>query len=372
MAEKITVAFLYDAAKAHFVHVPGWKPGGAPLAIYMLATEIAKDDEFDVRVIVDPPVPSERVEGVELVARSDMIRRGVPGLSRILNRRRLAVGFERERFILVTTVARPDLLPVYQPVAHAMGGRTVYRVASDWDVKPEQRGSDGSDSFTRALLAADAIVAQTAAQSGELFARYGKTSTVIEPGFRIPAARPTVAKDIILWVGQAYPYKRPWTCLEAARALPHEKFVMIMPDMGNGLFEAISTEAEHCPNVRIIESVPFDETQGFYDRAKVMLNTSTLEGFPNTLHQAGIGMTPTLSLQWDGGGYLPDSGVGLCANGSTDQFVELLCGLIHDADRLRRMGEAARERVETHNNIVATAECYKKLFRSLADSAGLG
>jgi len=370
MADKITVAFLYEAAKGNFVPVPDWKPGGAPLAIYMLATELAKDQSFDVRVIVDPPVPAERVEGVQLVGRRAMIKHGVPGLSRIINRQRKAAGFARERFVLVSTVARPDLLPVYQPVVHAMGGKTLYRIASDWDVKPEERGSDGSDEFTRALLEADAVVAQTSEQERALLARYGKSSTVVEPGFRIPRGRPTAVKDIILWVGQAYPYKRPWVCLDAARALPDEKFVMIMPDMSNGLFEAIATEAEHCPNVEIIESVPFDETQAFFDRAKILLNTSTLEGFPNTLHQAAIGMTATLSLLWDGGGYLPDSGVGLCANGSTDDFVRLLRELIRDEDRRRFMGEVARRRVEQHNDVAVTAECYKTIFRSLVDSAG--
>jgi len=368
MADKITVAFLYEAAKGNFIHVSGWKPGGAPLAIYMLATELAKDDEFDVRVIVDPPVPAERVEGVQLVARRAMIKHGVPGLSRSINKQRRAAGFERERFILVSTVARPDLLPVYQPVAHAMGGKTLYRIASDWDVKPEERGSDGSDEFTRALLAADAVVAQTREQQSELLSRFGKSSTVVEPGFRIPRGRPTAEKDTILWVGQAYPYKRPWICLEAARALPDEKFVMIMPDMRNGLFEAISTEAEHCPNVEIIESMPFDETQAFFDRAKILLNTSTLEGFPNTLHQAGIGMTATLSLLWDGGGYLPDSGVGLCANGSIDEFLHMLRDLIRDEARRCRMGDIARERVEKHNDVAVAAERYKTILRSLADS----
>ncbi|MDZ4180688.1 MAG: hypothetical protein U1E29_15895, partial [Coriobacteriia bacterium] len=63
----ITIVFVYDNAKGWFLDVPGWRPGGGSRAIYTLATELAQDSAFDVRLLVPGAVPTHPVEGVQLV-----------------------------------------------------------------------------------------------------------------------------------------------------------------------------------------------------------------------------------------------------------------------------------------------------------------
>lgn len=367
IADAITVVFAYEEAKGCFVDTPGWKPGGAPIAIYTLATELAKDHSFDVRVLVHGSVPAERVEGVRLVSRPLPIQRGVPGLSRILNRERARRPFRgHRRLVVITTVSQTGRLPALQSAVHAVDGKIIYRIASDLDVRPEDRGDDGGDPFTRALLKCDALVAQTERQVTELRSRFGHEATLIPPSFRIPPEAPLPEKDSVLWVGQSYAVKRPWVFLELARAYPAERFIMVFPAVQQDIWDAVMESARHVPNLHVVESIPPSEIQPYYDRAKVLVNTSQIEGFPNTFHQAAIARTPVLSLSWNAGGYLDTFELGMCADGDVDTMIRQLGQMLTDPALRERMGANARRQVEARNDVSVAIESYKQLIRAIA------
>lgn len=266
---------------------------------------------------------------------------------------------------MVTTVMTTRLAE-YQPVVRGLGGKTVYRVAADFDLCPQERGSDGSDPFTAALREVDAVVTQTDTQACWALELLGRESVGISPSVRIPEKREPAEKDTILWVGQCYALKRPWAFLELARAFPDERFVMIAPDVGAPyFFDAIADSAKSLANLELIESVPYSEIQHHFDQAKVFVNTSLVEGFPNTFHQAAIARTPVLSLSWNTGDYLTATGIGQCAHGDMNVLIEQLRGLLEDSTLRTTMGETARCRVEQYNDVRIVVEDWKRLFRSL-------
>jgi glycosyltransferase involved in cell wall biosynthesis len=91
-------------------------------------------------------------------------------------------------------------------------------------------------------------------------------------------------------------HKRPELALELARRLPHRRFVMVGgPGLsGAALYERIRREAASLPNVEMTGFLPLSEVEGRFDAARVLVNTSSIEGMPNTFLQAWARGVPTL------------------------------------------------------------------------------
>src|SRR5690606_40570488 len=86
--------------------------------------------------------------------------------------------------------------------------------------------------------------------------------------------------------------------LSVAAQLPKRRFVMIggpLPGTA-AYYERIAAAAACVPNVRFLGALPHDEVNAYIARAKVLLNTSTVEGFPNTFLQAWARAVPVVSL----------------------------------------------------------------------------
>ncbi|MGA0176281.1 MAG: glycosyltransferase family 4 protein [Chthoniobacterales bacterium] len=112
---------------------------------------------------------------------------------------------------------------------------------------------------------------------------------------RPPGDRPAKDTDF-LWVSRCVAMKRPDVFLDLAEAMPARSFEMICPPQDRELYRRIAARAAALPNVRFFESVPYSKVQRHYDRARVFVNTSEWEGWPNSFIQAGLGRAALLSL----------------------------------------------------------------------------
>jgi glycosyltransferase involved in cell wall biosynthesis len=121
------------------------------------------------------------------------------------------------------------------------------------------------------------------------------------------------SKKGVLWVGRIEPWKRPESFIELARKMPGVPFTMVAPafrgfeDYAAGIYRM----AEGLKNLSIIDFVPFDEIDRYFRRAKVFVNTSTEEGFPNTFVQACMNFTPIVSLMSIPDDFIGKSGAGI-------------------------------------------------------------
>jgi glycosyltransferase involved in cell wall biosynthesis len=87
--------------------------------------------------------------------------------------------------------------------------------------------------------------------------------------------------------------------------------------------------------------VHYRESGGLFDRAKVFLNTSSIEGFPNTFLQAWIRGVPVVTF-FDPDGLVQRVPLGRVAQ-SLDDMREAIRGLLEiDVDR-QLLGRRARE-----------------------------
>jgi glycosyltransferase involved in cell wall biosynthesis len=197
------------------------------------------------------------------------------------------------------------------------GKRSIYAGASDVDFIPRQqqiRFARDRWLFERGLSRVDRVVVQNASQLEACRRHYGRDATLIPSCYELPeAARShavpgpeTVSRpgrgDAVLWVGTVHDYKRPELLLELARRLPHRRFVMIGGSaapgerLHPGYYEAIRDQAAQLPNVEMTGFLPLEQVEPWFDRGRVLVNTSAYEGMPNTFLQAWARGIPTVAF----------------------------------------------------------------------------
>ncbi len=209
------------------------------------------------------------------------------------------------------------------------GRRMVFRVAHDADCRPRElfvKHWRDRKLYEYGLRRTDVILTQSLRQQQDMKANYGQDSTVAGMLVGFPDRVPSFAeRDIdILWVNNLAPFKRPELVVELARRLPQRKIVMIggRYPTEDKLYDRVRDEAAGCPNLEFMGSVPYHEVNRFFDRARVFVNTSDSEGFPNSYLQAWVRGTPLVAF-FDPDGVIEREGFG-GAPASMDEMVARL------------------------------------------------
>ena len=182
--------------------------------------------------------------------------------------------------------------------------RSVYAAASDVDFLPEKqavRFRRDRWMFEYGVRHADAIIVQNAFQQESCFENYGRRTTVIPSAYAPPPGATADENGSVLWVGTIRDYKQPELLLEIARRLPQHRFVMVGGAGGwraqdVRYFEGVKREARALRNVEFAGFVPYAGVEAYFNRARVFVNTSRFEGFPNTFLQAWARGVPTVSF----------------------------------------------------------------------------
>lgn len=183
------------------------------------------------------------------------------------------------------------------------GKRSIFAGAADLDFVPGRqpiRYLRDRWLYEHGLRRIDRIVVQNATQQQNCRANYGRESTRIPSCYELPANASPGAGDCVLWVSsiRERDYKRPELFLEMARRLPQRRFVMIGGAGGatHSGFERIRNAAAAIPNVEFTGFLPLARVETYFDRARVLVNTSLHEGMPNTFLQAWARGVPTVAF----------------------------------------------------------------------------
>jgi glycosyltransferase involved in cell wall biosynthesis len=227
------------------------------------------------------------------------------------------------------------------------GRRFIFRIASDSDCEKEH----GRIQFWRdrklynyGLRSANVIAAQTEFQAQLLRENHGLESTVVNMMVEAPRKDAGAERDIdVLWVSNLRALKRPELALELARQLPQVKFTLAGGPMPGGetYYEDVLAAAARLPNVTMLGAVRYADTGALFDRAKVFLNTSSIEGFPNTFLQAWIRGVPVVSF-FDPDSLVQRLSLGYTAS-SVDEMREAIRSLLQNDDERRLTGRRAHE-----------------------------
>lgn len=175
----------------------------------------------------------------------------------------------------------------------------IFRTASDTDCDRKQvRVPLARDRwlYGYGLHHADHILVQSDWQKKTLLDTYGLSSDIA--GMLVEQPPIATSRDIdVLWVGNIRTVKRADRVISIAKALPEISFHMIGGALvgEEALYEKIKRSADAIGNIVFHGRTPYHETNRIYGRAKLLLNTSDVEGFPNSYLQAWAVAVPVIT-----------------------------------------------------------------------------
>lgn len=253
--------------------------------------------------------------------------------------------------------------------------KMIFRVAHDSDCIPgEQLINLERDRriYEYGLRRSDLISVQSVVQSELMQKHYGLPSTVVDMAAEIPQLPAEEKRDVdVLWVNNFRSFKRPELLLEIAKRMPDVSFVMIGGEIKGyaDLYRDIRNEANSIPNLNFVGAVPYSEVNSYFSRAKIFLNTSDSEGFPNSFLQAWVRGVPVVSY-FDPDGLIASRDIGVAA-ASQDRFDDPLADLLRSERRRRDMAERARQFVIDRYSPGAIVAAYEHLLEQRFDISDL-
>jgi glycosyltransferase involved in cell wall biosynthesis len=240
-----------------------------------------------------------------------------------------------------------------------------FHAAIDSDVSPSRRSGRKSANIpfdvVEAAIAnygirrASTVIVQTRRQA-TLMRSFDRTDAVVIPNFQpLPARLPDkpAGRLSILWVANIHAHKGPELFLELAARMSGRKdieFVMIGRPNDRWSHGRGMTEIHEAKNVRYLGKLPVEEVNAWMDRAAVFVNTSSLEGFPNTFIQAWSrgAVVTTLTIDIDGG--LNELGIGYRC-GDLDRMIAVIDELVRSEPLRRSVRERAFAYVQEHHSM---------------------
>ena len=374
--DPLRVCFISPLGYGLYNPTSGYPFGGAEVQFFLLARALASDPDFQVIVLttVRKSPGIEHHGSLTLVKRQGKNRlahRSLRGyVAAFLDMWRVMGNISADVYLHATAGVE---VGAYALICRLLRRRFVYVVASTVDLCRPNGQVEGPLAwlFPWGMRLADAVVCRSHEQLAWLRDRYGREGVLIRTGHR-PAEPVPHEKTTVLWVGRMHPLKQPELFLDLAERLPKERFVMVIrQDQSHEyLMGALRGRASMLPNVTMREDVPLSEMDGFFAQAKLLVNTSTYEGFPNTFVQAAMQGTPILSWKVDPDGVLARHGIGASAGGSFERLLASTEELCASATTRAEWGRQALAYARQHHDVNKSAEALKVLVRSLAGPPG--
>jgi glycosyltransferase involved in cell wall biosynthesis len=349
--------------------------GGAELQQTLLAKALAAQG-YDVSMVVaDYGQPDGAVwDGIKTY-KAYRPAAGIPVLRFIHPRwTSLWAAMKRARADIYYTSCAGALLGQVVLFARLHGAQVVFRIASNSDCDPAAlliRYWRDKRLYRYGLRRADLVLAQTPGQQQALLKNFRRESRVVASMTDTNGRRPSFEeRDIsVLWVGNIRALKRPELLLEAARKLPRLQFHIIGGPMpgSESLYEKVRDAALQVPNVRFHGPIPYQEVGEFYERARVFVGTSEIEGFPNTYLQAWARGTPVVAFL-DPEHLIARNGMGRAVT-SVAQMCEAIVALNDDRQAWEIASQRSREYMDNRFNLTRMTAPYTDALSNLYERA---
>lgn len=354
----------FIAPKAYPLFNPNIKKvfGGAEVDLYFLATELAKDENFAVSFITADygQQDIETIENVRIIKSLDFNKNPLIGAIKVWQ----AMNTADSQIYFQEAVSWGTLLVALFCASHKRA--FVYRTAN-------QGESDGTyfnrkrmlkKAFSWSLHNAGAVIVQNEIDRENMLTSMDTDSIVIPNGQRLLESGQN-KRDTILWVGRSTPLKRPELLIKLAENFPDENFTMICQQAtGDENYTALLAEAEKVDNLQFIRAVPFADIGTCFQRAKVFVNTSDSEGFPNTFIHACNCAAPILSLKVNPDDFIKRYNCGMSCDDDWQRLLDSLKEMLVDEHYLE-MGENGKKYAEEHHDLTKIIKQYKELFEKL-------
>jgi glycosyltransferase involved in cell wall biosynthesis len=199
------------------------------------------------------------------------------------------------------------------------------------------------DSLTRSykdiLKNAKVVITQTEFQQKQLYIKYNRIGIKLSNpiSLNLESNKSKISEVDFLWVGKSSRVKQAEVFVQLSRRMPEYSFRMILNVTDTTIYS--NCVKDKPTNLEIINQISFQESDTFFIHAKVLVNTSLYEGFPNAFLQAAKYKKTILSLTVDPNNFLTEFSCGLVALNSTDKLCEYAKTLMSDSNLLNFYGE---------------------------------
>jgi glycosyltransferase involved in cell wall biosynthesis len=357
---KIRVCFISPKVYPIFNRSMSHVFGGAEVDLYMLSTELAKDDHFSVSVIAGDYGQDdiETIENVSIYKSLIFSKNPIKGAYKIWQAMKKVDG---DIYMIKTPSLGVMLLNQF---CKRFKKKWVYRIAHDreFDGCYASKHPLMNKIFLSSLGNASWILSQKQSYLSVVSKKVNVNVKVdaIPNGHRIPSSV-SVKKEGVLWVGRSSMIKRPDIYFKLAQAYSEIPFTMICPKaFGDTNYDQLKQKASEIKNISFIEHVSFHKIETYFSEAKVFVNTSDSEGFPNTFIQSTKCQTAILSLGVNPDNFLDNHKCGLCSNGHWDQFIKDFKIIYNNYEAY---GQHGYDYASTMHDIQKIIEQYKSQFK---------
>lgn len=214
------------------------------------------------------------------------------------------------------------------------------------------------------LKLANYVISQNKEQKELLQNNFKVSSILINNMQRIPKKKLfEINNQKVIWVGSIKPeWKQPELFLKLAQEIPEGKFQMIGgPSSNITFYEDIKKRALDIPNLDFLGQIPYHEIDKYFENASILVNTSSVEGFPNTFIQAWLKSVPVVSINVDPNQIIYNNKLGFHSK-SFKQMVKDVQILLNDKNLRDEFGNNARKFSEKEFDINKILNQYIQLF----------
>lgn len=317
MSKKSGICFVSMEVYPNLVPGAAEEAGGAGFQLVQLARGL-RDRGYVVSFVVGDYGQEfhEEIEGFEVyranrVAYDRSIARGLTNLWRLFQAMR-ATG--AQHYVLRSTRFLSFFVMFY---ARLLGAKYTFMVANlphclrnELESLPLVFRTLYEFSINRAAR----VTVQSTEQQQLLKENFGITAPVVPNGIQVPAfegARLSTPYDIV-WVASFKVQKRADYLIEIAKLLPQRRFLVVGGPGPDKAYSAnLVEQLKQLPNVDFRGFVTPDQVGLVYKEARLFLNTSDWEGFPNGFLYAWTRGIPACSLCIDPDGVVTKNMLGL-------------------------------------------------------------
>jgi glycosyltransferase involved in cell wall biosynthesis len=338
--------------------------GGAELTSILIGEELAKRD-FKIKFITyDEKIGKNMIDGITIIK----------SYSPQLKASRLKKGLmiwnslkEADADIYFQASGSAGIIPLFC-IVHRK--KYIKWIASNSDLMLDRIAHSFISKLTLLfdIKFAHKIIVQNKFQQDITEKKFKKKCILIKNPILIPkdnGFKEKKDKKIVLWVGTVRSVKQPEIYLEIAKRFPAFKFIMIGGEYlkDKKVFEEIQKESKMIPNLEFLGFIPHHMIQKYYEEAGIFLNTSRMEGFPNTFLEAWINRIPVISLNIDPDELICTEKLGFHSKSFEQMIRDVNTLLLNDSLR-NEMGLNAKRYVEQNHDVKNIADQFETLINS--------
>lgn len=366
MNKKIKICFLSFFGYSLFNINRNLPFGGAEVQLYLLSKQLSKNRRFEISFLIgNEPInkDGEFYGNIRLYGILPLKKSILNYIFAFITTFKILKTINPDILIQRTTSLLTGICAFYCKIFKK---KFIYSLAHERDANLRSFKGFRGKIYRYGINNAYCVVAQSQTQidlleKNRLFRNIN--IKLIKTGYKIDKTKPH-QKKYILWVGRSVHFKRPEIFLNLVEKYQNEKFMMVcLKDYFNrSYWDSLKIKARKYPNLRFIGYVPFFKIENYFDQAKILVNTSTYEGFPNTFIQSLKSKSPILSLNVDPDNFLMNYNCGFNCKNDLGKFELYFKTLLNDKELYQKFSLNGINYVKEHHRIEDTCKEWENLI----------